>query len=613
MTGIFGIIYKSGQPVTPAIDTTITHVFHQRQLTHGANWIDGHVLIGQWHPGALSTANHLAAPLITDGLVVAADVRIDNRMYILRQTGADPSATDKELLLGAYRKWGSSCLHHLEGEYAFCIWEQATRRLLLATDHVGFRPLYYYDAPDVFIFSSTLNAILTVKPLPHVFNADSLIAYHFRQGSPALTFTKDVYALCGGNYLRLENKTTSIKKYWQPAPGKYSFTSFNECATALREVMHTAIRNRIPASGKVGITLSGGLDSSAIAAILAKELAQQNRPLYAFSSVLPDNTAGKDERVYIDIMGEHYNNIIQMYVHASDGSPLDNTLNAFNYDETFPNAFHYMDHAILKAAQQEETGVLFTGYGGDHWVSWQGHPVIYNMLMKGRVKDVYTMIRSFVAKENLHPLQVMKREIAVHAALYRMWRGRQRKMVKNTALQPAFLQQYKSSLDFRPVRNIQTYMMENIVSGRTGQLPAVLAGRNRGYGISSAVPLLDRHILELMMDIPEQTFIHNGYKRSLLRHAMQELLPDKICWRRDKGMYAPDFLSRIKADIPRVKAEIAAADNTLPFNRYFSKAALQRLAGGDELAMIRMTQASICSTIIDRLQKNGYVFEDKFS
>ncbi|QHS58129.1 asparagine synthase-related protein [Chitinophaga agri] len=611
MSSIFGIIYKNGRPVSPEEAAAITQAVQHAGVGKCTPWIDDNVLIGQCpHAPAASIPADL---LIADELLVAADVRIDNRGYMLDNLPADRSYTDQQLLLSAYRKWGMLALHHLEGEYAFCAWDIEQRRLFLATDHMGFRPLYYYNSDDVFIFSSSLKAVLAVKPKPHVFNAECLINYHFRQGDAADTYTKDVYAFCGGNYLTLHGRKIHMAKYWNPLPGRYKLDSLDDCTEALKELLLTAIRNRIMPDRPIGITLSGGLDSSSIACLLARELFRQNKPLYSFSSVLSENAAGNDERAYIDIIGRRYPNIIQTYVDAPDAGPFEGTLDAFSCDETIPNSFFYMDHAILRAAREEGVGILFTGYGGDHWVSWQGNPVIYNMLCKGYWMDAYDLIMEFAETENIHPFQVAKRELAPHTLLYQTLRGAQKKKMRDTALHPSFLRKYGSALDFRPVRDITAFMTDNIISGRTGQFLGMLNGRNNAYGMESAVPLLDRHIVELMMDMPEEAFIFNGHKRSLLRHTMEGVLPEDILWRKDKGRYSPDFPQRITAGLPKAAEVMRNQEYAMVFDRYLSKEAIRRLAGGDELSMIRMTQGIICSMVLTSLQKNGYVFDDNFS
>ena len=613
MSAIYGIIHKNGNPISQETAGKMAYAMRHRAINGEGVWQEDNIMLGQSLLIFDTARQSAAAPLVMDDIVLAADIRIDNRAYIRSCTKAAADATDQELLLAAFREWGEDCVHHLKGEFAFCIWERRQRRLFLATDHVGFRSLYYYDSPEVFIFSSEQKGLLAVKPLPHVFNEESLIAYHFRKGDPAATYTNDVYALCGGHAITLERYQLRTARYWHPSPGKHPFEGPEACTRHLQQLLTTAIRNSITTDKPVGITLSGGLDSSSIACLLARELAAANRPLYTFSSVLPDTAQGKDERAYIDRIVQHCPNIIPTYVDAVSYGPFDDITEAFDLDGTFPNPFFYMDYAILRAAKEKGIGVLFTGYGGDHWVSWQGHPVIYKLLSKGRYRLAFQLIMSFAAREQQHPLQIVKREIAPHTALYRVLRGHQRQTANGTALQKKVVSRHRHLLDFSPVKDIAAFMLENIISGRTGMFPAMLASRNEAYGMTSAVPLLDRNILEYMLDVPDEMFVHNGHKRSLLRHTMAGIVPEEILWRSDKGKYSPDFMARATAGFTQAAELMQSPDYTFIFERYLSESCIRRLSGGTELPVIRMTQAVICSKAIAMLQKNGYQFEGNFS
>ncbi|MCF6405288.1 asparagine synthase-related protein [Chitinophaga filiformis] len=612
MSAIFGIIRKDGQPVSNATAALIGQSMLHRATDGQDIWREHNVLIGQCTLRLFTPPDAYTLPFVSEDVVIAADVLLDNRPYLLEQTGVSEEASDEMLLLQAYRRWGNDCVLHLEGEFAFCIWHKQQQQLLIATDHMGCRALYYYDSPEMFVFSSEQKGILAVKPGPHVFNEVSLIEYYFRQSDPAGTYTKDVHALCAANMLTLNNSKVSVKKYWTPVPGKYHFKQFSEWTDCLRELLKTAVRNRIRTDRPVGITLSGGLDSSSVACILAPLLAEMNKPLYAFSSVLQEDAHGEDERKYIDLIGRACPNIVQTYIHAEDSGPFQDTLLAFEKDEVFPNVFYYMDHAILEAARNKGIGVLFTGYGGDHWVSWKGNPVIYNLINKGAFASAWRLLKTFSKTEGRPLWPIVKREYIRHTAWYKK-KNRSDANHIGLGLQDDFYGKYRDTLVFGAIQNITASMLKNISSGRTGLFPAMLANRNEAYGMRSAVPLLNRNVLEFMMDVPPELFVYGGHKRSLLRHAMQGVLPPEVQWRTDKGMYSPDFFSRIENNKQHITAILAAGDNDAGFRYYLSRDSLQSCVSKDELAMIRMTQGVISSVVVGALQKKGYVFENNFS
>jgi len=613
MSAIYGVIQKNGKPVTPAMAEAMRQTLQHRAIHGHDAWLHEHVLIGHCRLDMVIGAPQSRGVIITDDIVLAADVRLDNRRHLLQQTGAPKGLPDEQLLLHAYTLWGEDCLQQLEGEFAFCIWHRRKRTLFIATDHIGHRPLYYYDAPDQFIFSSELKGVRAVKPGPHAFNAHSLIEYHYRRSDPAITYTKGIHALCAGNQVSIVDNKLQKKKYWQPAAGRYHFKKPQEWADRLRELLSAAIRNRLRTDRPVGITLSGGLDSSSITGILAKELLAMNKPLYAFSSVAPNDSHEQDEKEQIAMIGRCFPNVVQTYVWADNKGPFTDTIPAFESDETFPNIFFYVDHAILTAAREKEVGVLFTGFGGDHWVSWKGNPVIYNMIRKGSWRHAWQLIKTFSATEQKHPLHIIRREYAAHTSWYRALRGHRRRFSDSTYMRPSFSRVHRESLDFSPVRDIRSFMSANISSGRTGLIPAMLANRNEAYGMQSAVPLLDKAILEFMMDVPQHLFVHGGHKRSLLRYAMKDILPPQILWRKDKGRYSPDFMKRMEVGMPFIDEVLSSAAYDTAFKYYLTKEDFAKTCVKDELPMIRLAQGVISAMVIAHLQEKGYFFDDNFS
>jgi asparagine synthase (glutamine-hydrolysing) len=603
MSAIFGIIHKKKQPIDPLSISRIGDTLKHRAIDGMGVWQDGHVVIGHCKLAMAAEELHQKMPFVTEDLVLSADIRIDNRAYIMKQTGAEKGLADIVLLWHAYLKWGEQCVQHLEGEYVFCIWNRITQQCFIATDHIGFRSLYYYNSPDIFIFCSEQKGILAIKPPPYQFNEVSLMEYYFRQSDPTRTYDADVFALCGGNTLKSAGNNIFIKKYWIPAGGKYSFQKDEEWTDCLKELVFDAVKNRMVTDKLIGITLSGGLDSSALTCILSELLVRVNKPLYAFSSVLPDGhtTDEQDERKYIDIIGKHCPNLLQTYVTAAEYGPFDGIITAFENEETFPNVFYYMDYAILHAAREKHVGMLYTGYGGDHWVSWQGNPVIHNMIRKGRIIDAWKLIKSFSRTEGKGLLEIIKREYITHTAL----KKKKPVSAEGTWLQDDFFSKHKQHLNFNSVKDITSFMSDKIRNGRTGIFPAMLAKRNERYGMQSAVPLFDKRVLEFMMDVPQKLFVRGGYKRSLLRHVMEGIVPPEIQWRRDKGMYSPDYFSRIIKHSSFIKEVVTSDKYAIGFKHYLSR---DGHTTKEEADIIGTTQGVIASTVLSELHTKGYHF-----
>jgi asparagine synthase (glutamine-hydrolysing) len=604
MSAIFGIINKQAQPIAASTIQRISQSLAHRAIDGTDTWQDNHVMIGHCKLSMTPAEQQQTMPFVTDELVITADIRIDNRSYLLQQTAAPKESPDIILLWYAWLKWNEHCVHHLEGEFAFCIWNRITRQCFLATDHIGFRSVYYYNTPEVFIFCSEQKGIQAVKPTPNRFNEVSLIEYYFRQSAPSTTYDADIHALCGGRTLQIKQHNTIFRTYWKPAGGKYHFKKAEDWHECGKELIYDAVRNRLHTDKPIGITLSGGLDSSSLACVLSDVLWKQNKPLYAFSSILPSahHAEEEDERTYIDIIGRHCPNIIQTYVTAEEHGPFDDIIQAFERDETFPNVFYYMDHAILEAAAKKNIGVLFTGFGGDHFVSWKGTPVIHHMLKNGRLLNAWKLIKAFSEKENKSWISVFKREYLAQA------KKQKQDTIQAPYLQEPFFKKHTAAMSFSNTVDIRATMSENLRSGRTGLIPAMLAKRNERYGMQSAVPLLDKRLMEFMMDVPPHLFVHGGYKRSFLRHAMQHVVPPEVLWRRDKGMYSPDYISRIHKHEAHIQEVTRSEKYAIGFKHYLSRDGMNiNYSDRKDTGIIRTNQAVIVSEILTDLQQKGYV------
>jgi asparagine synthase (glutamine-hydrolysing) len=605
MSAIFGIIHKRRNPIAPAAVQLISNVLQHRAIDGMDIWQDEYIALAHCKLAMNEAERMQHMPLITENLVITADIHLDNRPFLVQQTGAPAHCADIVLLLHAWQKWERECVRYLEGEFAFCIWDKVKQQCFLATDHIGFRALYYYDSPEVFIFCSEQKGVEAFRPSPARFNEVSLIEYYFHQSCPAATYDEDVWTLTGGNTLILANGVMTIRKYWEPTGGRYRFRKDIDWQACLKELIYEAISNRLNTDKPVGITLSGGLDSSVIACVLAEVLQKKNQPLYAFSSILGEehHPEEEDERKYIDVIGRHCPNLIQTYVTAKSYGPFDGIVDAFERDETFPNAFYYMDHALLEAAKEKHTGLLYTGFGGDHWVSWKGTPVIYNMLKSGRLLGAWKLIKQFSKQERKNLSQIIKREVIVQAL-----KKKKAEPVEAPYLQEMFFKKYRRELSFSTVNDITTHMIDKLRSGRTGLIPAMLAKRNERFGMESAVPLLNKKVMEFMIDVPAHLFVKGGYKRSFIRHAMKETVPAEVLWRKDKGMYSPDYISRIHNHGNYIKEVTQSDKHNMAFQRYLSREGLTiNYANRKDTAIIRTNQSVIASEILTALSQKGFL------
>ncbi len=630
MSAIFGIINKGGKPVEETLINVMGSAIAHRATDGQVISLHGNVAFGHCRLYVHPQQRFEHQPYCNGNLVITADVRLDNRADLAKMLDLDhrqlAETSDDRLILIAYRRWGKKCVDYLEGEYAFAIWDTENRELFAAVDHIGFRPFFYYDSPNLFIFCSEIKGVVAAKPLPNYFEEESLIEYFYSKGSPNKTYNKEVFALCGGNTIELKDEKIEIRKYWTlESTGKYHFIKDEEWYDCTRDLLYKAVEKRLNPDVPVGVTLSGGLDSTSVACILSELLMKKNKPLYAFSSVLPIDYKGieKDERPYIELVGRYCSNIIQTYVEAPCVGPLTDIEEAFDIEETFPNCFFYMDKAIVRAASEKDIRNLFNGFGGDYWISNKGSSVIYLLIKQRQYKLAYRLIRQFSQRQGSSFFQEMRRCYLSHTKAYQRLRSvvkngrREIDWQKKTFLRDDFAKEYLEMINFKvEEQNISKTMKEVVDKGRIGRTVSMLYNRNGKYSIDCSTLLFDKALMEFLYDVPEILFVENGISRNLLRSSIQQVIPQLIFLRTDKLPYSPGFSNRVLLNRSFYK-EISESQDSMIVNHfvdyesimnYFDKIEpLEGFGQSNKIVDIRITHAGIVYSSIGRLSQLGYI------
>ena len=304
MSGIVGMACTDGAPLDSALLGRMTQSLSFRGPDAQAVWTNGSVGFGCALLRATNEAENERQPATLDRKTwIVADARIDARRELiseLRSLGcaADASNSDPELILHAYQAWGENCVEHLLGDFAFAIWDAEQSRIFCARDHFGIRPFYYAELPGCFVFSNTLDCIRLHPAVSGELN-DAAIADFLLFGlncDAASTSFLEIRRLPRAHALRWSADGLQLREYWRPpADGAIRYRKRKEYVENFRELLSSAVEDRLRTK-KAGIFLSGGLDSSAIAA-LARGLQRDKHPsleLHAFTATFertPDSDA----------------------------------------------------------------------------------------------------------------------------------------------------------------------------------------------------------------------------------------------------------------------------------------------------------------------------------
>lgn len=482
-------------------------------------------------------------------LAITADLWLDNREDLSAILDVPPSAraevTDSELILRAYRKWGSECAKHLLGDFAFVIWDSEKRTLFCVRDHIGAKPFYYSLTPERFVFASDINGVLVVPGVSDRLN-EAYVAAHLQNPaaffSTRLTFFNDIRKLPPAHALTIRPDSVRLERYWDPEQSpEIRLPSDADYAEAFRDLYQKAIRASLRSAYPIGSHVSGGLDCSGAAVLAARELRQQGKSLAAFcwESLQNGETLPSDERSLIRLVCEQEN--LTLDGHALTVEDFVNLLQRDVTREPTTDLNHEM--IVQQQAQARGIRVLLSGWGGDELTSFNGRGYYANLLNRGRWIALY---RKSKLKSPRHPWKFLITK-AVLPQSPQWCKDMATKLHPNlipsihlpSYINPEFaraIRRAAAHLQPKPWREVsvrQTQLRLLELGHLTGRLEA-WAANGAHHNLVYRYPLLDKRIVEFALGLPAEQFVGSQYARSLMRRAMEGILPPQVQWNRNK-------------------------------------------------------------------------------
>ena len=371
MSGIVALVRFDGAPIDGDLLRAMTREMRPRGPDGEAVWIGdaaglGHALLATGRPDA-----EAAQPLTLDGsLWIAADARLDGRRDLIaslrghaREVAED--ASDAALLLHAYGVWHDRCVDHLLGDFAFAIWDATARRLFAARDHFGVKPLYYAEVTGGCVLSNTLRC---VRMHPEVSErlADAAVADFLLFGlneDPATTIFADVRKVEPASAISCAPGRLRHRRYWNlPTGGCVRYRDPQEYVDRFHELFQAAVVDRL-SPAPTGIWMSGGLDSTAIAAV-AQRAGGNAAARLAAHTVVYDALIPDEERAYAGRAARALGLPIEFFV-ADGYLPLGGWERTdLQPPEPIDDPFLLMRHDLFRRAA-EHGRVWLGGDGGD--------------------------------------------------------------------------------------------------------------------------------------------------------------------------------------------------------------------------------------------------------
>ena len=521
------------------------------------------------------------------GLTLVADCRIDNREELAAEFGlasADSSnLPDSAFILRAYKAWGAGCAEKLLGDFAFAIWDEHWKELVLGRDHMGQRHVFYHRCKGFFAFATDINGLWALPEVPRNLAEVRMVSTLVFEDPDEVGATnyEGIRAIPGGTVLRLTaDGTISTRRYWEPhADPMHTGRDEAYYVETYRKILGEAVACRLRrATTAAGLFMGGGFDSSAICALAGPVVKAQGRKLVAVSSVMPEDYRGSihHARKWCEMCRRHMPHLDMRYVTREDLDVFTFMARAFhaNDGEYSPNG--YVIHAILAEIAAAGARIVMDGSGGDPTLNTRGQNALARLLRGGQFRRFAAEFNATRRHLRLSVKQTFVRHVLLRLmpdALTGLWRRHRGKLAlfgPTIPLSRELIREHSRTEALRHRRRIEKGRQVGVLRMQQNSPSHGMSVAAAAYGLSITRPFRDKRVVEFGLAIPEALRFKNGKTRYLAREALKELYPpefqDRPPGNDDMG---PDFLMMAKRIEPRVLAEIDRMEKAGYLSRYF--------------------------------------------
>jgi asparagine synthase (glutamine-hydrolysing) len=480
------------------------------------------------------------------------------------------SMTDGEVIIHGFEQWGPSYLTRLNGMWAFALWDLREQQLILARDHFGIKPLYYYLDEDLLAFSSEIRALHSLPFAKRNPNENSIYNYLVdgRLDHTEETFSDGIYRLLPGHYARARVGGSFEKfRYWE-MPKVCEVANGNdmvEAAERVRDLFIDAVRIRLRSDVPVGTCLSGGLDSSSIASVIARlntgDKKSVGMRLQGFSACFPGDPI--DESHFVKIAAQATGTESHIVFPTAVEFWRDLTELVRTQNEPFGGASMYACWRVMQLARASRVPVLLDGQGGDELFA--GYPEYFGFYVNDLIRR-----RKIIAalKETLKSLDLT----AGLLPLLFTYRLKIRKIVG--CLNPVFSAKFgKDRLRINFGSSLAELLWNDLSRYVLPSLLRYEDVNSMHFSIETRLPFLDPRLVEYVASLPVDFKIRDGWTKRIFREAMRGIMPEEIRCRRGKiGFETPQrrwFVSELAEKIEELlRTDMRAA------SQYVRRAAL---------------------------------------
>jgi asparagine synthase (glutamine-hydrolysing) len=465
------------------------------------------------------------------------------------------TGSDSEVIVHLYEEHGTDFVSHLSGMFALALWDSTRKRLLLARDRLGIKPLYIAANSGYLAFSSELKSILEIPGFDRQVDPAALQEYLALGYVPApLSMLKGIEKLPPGTLLVADQEGVSQHRYWHLADTDPQQKSENEWTSDIAETLESAVVSQMVSDVPLGAFLSGGIDSSAVVAYMAKN---SDRPVKTYSIGFDTDTGGGyyNELPYARQVAKQFGTDHHEIVVRPDVTQLLPEL-LWHMDEPIADAAFITTYLVSKFARQDVT-VILSGVGGDELFGgyrryWSEHLAqsyrrIPSVLRKSIIQPIGRVLPSDRHSKWLDWSRLAKGFLASaeldsdarYENFMRVFKSADLERVLNSpassnsdALQQAFGDAARSD----PLRRL---IDVDLMTQLPDDLLMLTDRMSMATSLECRVPLLDDQVLDLASGMPSDLKVRGTKLKYALKKSLRGVLPDEIIDRKKRGFGAP--------------------------------------------------------------------------
>lgn len=607
MCGIAGMITPSGKNITTAALQQMADTLVHRGPDGYGYWINKQNNLGLAHRrlAIIDTSEAAAQPMHYLHYTIILNGEIYNYRELkneLQQKGYRfRTASDTEVIPAAFDCWGTDALQKMDGMFAFALYDANQETLYLVRDRFGEKPLYYHAAIkergrfESFWFASEMKALWAAGVKRHI-NGTMLLnylglGYVNNPIKKTQTFFNDILSVPPGHFIQLSPPVGKLqmKRWYQPSFENNTASGVLKNVEQFTDLFAKSIRRRLRSDVPVGTSLSGGIDSSAVAAVI-KQISDDTSAWrnIAFTASFPGFE--KDETAFSNTVARHLHLDIEYINPQADD--LFNEWNRWMYHQEEPvqSSSVFTQYKVYEKAQRAGITVLLDGQGADEiaggytrYLPWHLHAIMRQKGIVSALKEKKSLQQNgfhFDWNIKQYAAALFPEKAAVHL------QDRAFKQVKNTPFIGAdFLVQYQNrDMLLKPVvHHLEDILYHTTFTHGLEELLRYADRNSMAHSREVRLPFLYHELVAFLFSLPASNKIRDGYTKWILRKSVEEMLPPRIIWRQGKTGYEPPQQTWLKQ--PLMQALIRESQKILAdmhvLNTDVLKAPLQSAAAHD--------------------------------